>query len=228
MTNWHRRRVEAAARALAGDDAQPLDLDRAEAAIRAADQAGYGVVPREEYERLAIDYSAMKVRALQGEGACSSGRSRCSTESPRARPKTRPSRPSSRSARLSSCARASRRTGTPSNTNITMLVMDQRDRPVGALCEACRNGRRLLRKRIDIATNGAALASSARGRANVGPCTDIASTYVVRTPRWLGPSARWRTPAGCRSARASRVAGSGPPKTGSSKSQISVAGIRPS
>jgi hypothetical protein len=59
--------VEAAARALAGLAPGEGDLRRAEAAVHAADGAGYGVVPREEYESLALDYSAMRVRALQDE-----------------------------------------------------------------------------------------------------------------------------------------------------------------
>lgn len=66
MTDWHRVRLEAAARALAeAGDAD--DAERARAAVRAADDAVYGVVPREEFEALALDYSAMRVRALQDE-----------------------------------------------------------------------------------------------------------------------------------------------------------------
>jgi hypothetical protein len=67
MSDWHRTRIEAAARALAGTTPGESELRRAEVAVRAADQAGYGVVPREEYEQLALDYSAMQVRALQDE-----------------------------------------------------------------------------------------------------------------------------------------------------------------
>lgn len=63
---WHSRRVEAAAQALA--PAAEGDLGRAEAAIRAADRAVGGIVPREEYERLAIEYGAWKVHALQTDG----------------------------------------------------------------------------------------------------------------------------------------------------------------
>jgi hypothetical protein len=59
--------VQAAARALADCGASDDELRRAESAVHAADEAVYGVVPREEYEQLALDYSAMKVRALQDE-----------------------------------------------------------------------------------------------------------------------------------------------------------------
>jgi hypothetical protein len=59
--------VEAAARALASSSATDDVIRRAEVAVHAADAAVYGVVPREEYEQLALDYSAMKVRALQDE-----------------------------------------------------------------------------------------------------------------------------------------------------------------
>ena len=67
MSDWHRMRVEAAARALARTPPGESEVRRAEAAVHAADQAGYGVVPREDYEQLALDYSAMRVRALQDE-----------------------------------------------------------------------------------------------------------------------------------------------------------------
>jgi hypothetical protein len=67
MTDWHRRRVDAAARALAAARPEEADHRRAQAAIHAADDAVGGVVPRQEYEQLALDYSAMRVRALQDE-----------------------------------------------------------------------------------------------------------------------------------------------------------------
>jgi hypothetical protein len=67
MSEWHRRRLEAAARALSGLSAGDDDYRRAAAVVHAADAAVYGVVPREEFEQLALDYSAMKIRALQVE-----------------------------------------------------------------------------------------------------------------------------------------------------------------
>jgi hypothetical protein len=66
VTDWHRRRVEAAAEALSRST-EADQIRRAEAALRAADDIVYGVVPREEFEQLALDYSAMKVRAVQDE-----------------------------------------------------------------------------------------------------------------------------------------------------------------
>ena len=59
--------MEAAARALASSSETDDAIRRAENAVHAADAAVYGVVPREEFEQLALDYSAMKVRALQDE-----------------------------------------------------------------------------------------------------------------------------------------------------------------
>ena len=64
LSAWHRRRAQAAARALA--DAEE-NLRRAEAALHAADRAVGGVVPLEEYEQLALDFGAWKVRAQQAE-----------------------------------------------------------------------------------------------------------------------------------------------------------------
>jgi hypothetical protein len=65
-SDWHRRRVEAAARSLDATASEGT-LRRAALAVRAADQAAGDVVPREEFDRLALDYSACNVRALQTE-----------------------------------------------------------------------------------------------------------------------------------------------------------------
>jgi hypothetical protein len=43
------------------------DLRRAEAAVHAADAAGHGIVPSDDFDRLALDFSAWRVRALQDE-----------------------------------------------------------------------------------------------------------------------------------------------------------------
>jgi hypothetical protein len=67
VSDWHRTRVEAAAHALAREPGGADDLRRAARALQAADAAVYGIVPREDYELLALDYSAMKVRAHQSE-----------------------------------------------------------------------------------------------------------------------------------------------------------------
>jgi hypothetical protein len=66
MSEWHRRRVEAAAQALETAESEG-DLRRAQIAVQAADRAGGGVVPREDFERLALDLSACSVRAQQTE-----------------------------------------------------------------------------------------------------------------------------------------------------------------
>jgi hypothetical protein len=58
-----RRRSQAAARALAEAEKAEQNLRRAAAALHAADRAVGGVVPLEEYEQLARDNSAWKVRA---------------------------------------------------------------------------------------------------------------------------------------------------------------------
>lgn len=65
MSDWHRSRVEAAARALAAAGTDDDAAARAEAAVRAADRAAGGVVPQGDYERLALQLSAWRVRALQ-------------------------------------------------------------------------------------------------------------------------------------------------------------------
>ncbi len=71
MTDWHRRRVEAGARALAGLEGRPepdeVQLQHMASALRAADRAGGGVVPRPEFEQLALDFGEWRVRALQTE-----------------------------------------------------------------------------------------------------------------------------------------------------------------
>jgi hypothetical protein len=67
MSDWHRRRVEAAAEALARAEAGANHLSRAELVLRAADGAVGGIVPVEEYQQLALDYSAWRVRAFQDE-----------------------------------------------------------------------------------------------------------------------------------------------------------------
>ena len=64
---WQRSRVAAAARAFADKQVAESDHSRAERAVHAADDAVGGVIPREDYERLAIEYSAWKVRALQAD-----------------------------------------------------------------------------------------------------------------------------------------------------------------
>lgn len=69
VTEWHEKRIEAAARALAELDgrteAGEEDRRRAQAATRAADGAGGGIVPRVEFEQLALDSSARRVEARQ-------------------------------------------------------------------------------------------------------------------------------------------------------------------
>jgi DNA repair exonuclease SbcCD ATPase subunit len=67
LSEWHRRRAQAATRALADAEGAEENLRRAEAALHAADRAVGGVVPLEEYEQLALDYGAWKVRAEQAE-----------------------------------------------------------------------------------------------------------------------------------------------------------------
>jgi hypothetical protein len=67
LSAWHRRRAQAAARALADAEDAKENLRRAEAALHAGDRAVGGVVPLEEYEQLALDYGAWKVRAQQAE-----------------------------------------------------------------------------------------------------------------------------------------------------------------
>jgi hypothetical protein len=67
LSAWHRRRAQAAARALADAEDTEENVRRAEAALRAGDRAVGGVVPLEEYEQLALDYGAWKVRAQQAE-----------------------------------------------------------------------------------------------------------------------------------------------------------------
>ena len=67
MSDWHRRRAEAAADALAAAAPDGDPLARAAHLLRAADDAVGGVVPQEEYQQLALDYSAWRVRALQDE-----------------------------------------------------------------------------------------------------------------------------------------------------------------
>jgi hypothetical protein len=71
VTDWHRRRLEAGARALAGLEGRPepdeVRLQHMASALRAADRAGGGVVPRPEFEQLALDFGEWRVRALQTE-----------------------------------------------------------------------------------------------------------------------------------------------------------------
>jgi hypothetical protein len=67
VSDWHRRRIEAGSEALASCDPGAAALVRAERVLRAADGAVGGVVPQEEYQQLALDYSAVRVRALQDE-----------------------------------------------------------------------------------------------------------------------------------------------------------------
>jgi hypothetical protein len=67
VSDWHRRRVEAAAQAMAGAGRDADPLAHAGNVLRAADGAVGGVVPQEEYQQLALDYSAWRVRALQDE-----------------------------------------------------------------------------------------------------------------------------------------------------------------
>jgi hypothetical protein len=67
LSAWHGRRAQAAARALADAEDAAENLRLAEAALHAADRAVGGVVPLEEYEQLALDYGAWKVRAEQAE-----------------------------------------------------------------------------------------------------------------------------------------------------------------
>lgn len=67
MSDWHRRRVEAAGEALARAEAGLDRLAQAEHMLRAADHAVGGIVPLEEYQQLALDYSAWRVRAFQDE-----------------------------------------------------------------------------------------------------------------------------------------------------------------
>jgi hypothetical protein len=66
VRDWHRRRMEAAARALADAEGEG-NLRRAELAVHAADRAGGGIVPLQDFEGLALDFSAWRVRALQDE-----------------------------------------------------------------------------------------------------------------------------------------------------------------
>lgn len=69
MVAWHEKRIEAAARALAEHEGrtapEEADRERAQAVIRAADSAGGGIVPRVEFEQLALDSSARRVEARQ-------------------------------------------------------------------------------------------------------------------------------------------------------------------
>jgi hypothetical protein len=63
---WHSIRVEAAEQALQRAAAE-TDRRRAELALSAADDAAGGIVPREDFERLALDYSARNVDLHQTE-----------------------------------------------------------------------------------------------------------------------------------------------------------------
>jgi len=67
VSDWHRRRLEAAGKALSRAEPAGGPLTQAELVLRAADSAVGGVVPQEEYQQLALDNSAWRVRALQDE-----------------------------------------------------------------------------------------------------------------------------------------------------------------
>jgi hypothetical protein len=67
VSDWYRVRVEAAAGALARAPSGTAVSELAHAAVQAADRAAGGVVPREDYEQLALDLGAWRLRALQTE-----------------------------------------------------------------------------------------------------------------------------------------------------------------